>query len=172
MIITILGLHHGQFAHLGWVVRRVSKPCEINPKRVLIRRRTCTNKYRPRCCNGKKHMPSTEMRKCIETRSFLSLAVLLCSRHGSKNRSKSSKIDHKMITKNATPGVAIGKNARRRKTCKNPSTRVHFCCSRCCFAHAMDAKFVQNRRKSSMATCHLSTVVPAARRANSKSIPG
>ena len=46
----------------------------------------------------------------------------------------------------------------------------YFCRSRCCFAHAMDAKIVQNRRKSSMATCNLSTVVPAARRANSKCI--
>ena len=61
-------------------------------------------------------------------------------------------------------------NARCRSTCEHASKRVDFCRSRCCFAHAMDAKIAQNRRKSSMATCNLSTVVPAARRANSKCI--
>ena len=39
------------------------------------------------------------------------------------------------------------KNARRRFTCENASKCVHFCRSRCCFAHAMDAKIAQNRRK-------------------------
>ena len=39
------------------------------------------------------------------------------------------------------------KNARRRLTCENASNCVHFCRSRCCFAHAMDAKIAQNRRK-------------------------
>ena len=62
------------------------------------------------------------------------------------------------------------RKARCRSTCEHASKRVDFCRSRCCFADAMDAKFVQNRRKSSMATCNLSTVVPAARRANSKCI--
>ena len=49
------------------------------------------NKYEARCCNGKRHTPSTDLRKCIKTRSFLSFQVLLCSRHECKNRSKSSK---------------------------------------------------------------------------------
>ena len=62
------------------------------------------------------------------------------------------------------------RKARCRSTCEHASKRVDFCRSRCCFADAMDAKFVQNRRKSSMATCNVSTVVPAARRANSKCI--
>ena len=52
---------------------------------------------------------------------------------------------------------------------KNIETR-YFCCSRCCFAHAMDAKIAQNRRKSSMGNCNASTVGPAGRRANSKCI--
>ncbi len=55
---------------------------------------------------------------------------------------------------------------------KNIETR-YFCRSRCCFAHAMDAKIAQNRRifgKSSMGNCNASTVGPAARRANSKCI--
>ena len=50
-------------------------------------------KYESRCCICQKHAPSTDLRKCIETHSFLSLPVLLCSRHGCKiaqNRRKSS----------------------------------------------------------------------------------
>ena len=50
-------------------------------------------KYEARGCIGQKHAPSTDLRKCIETHSFLSLPVLLCSRHGCKiaqNRRKSS----------------------------------------------------------------------------------
>ena len=43
------------------------------------------------------------------------------------------------------------KNARRRPTCKIASKRVRFCRSRCCFAHAMDAKIAQNRRKPDLA---------------------
>ena len=46
----------------------------------------------------------------------------------------------------------------------------YFCRSRCCFAHAIDAKLAQNRRKSSMGNCNASTVGPAGRRANSKCI--
>ena len=48
------------------------------------------------------------------------------------------------------PGVAMVKNARRRFTCENASKRVHFSRSRCCFAHAIDPKIVQNRRKFSI----------------------
>ena len=52
-----------------------------------------------------------------------------------------------MSTKKHDPGVAMVKNARRRLTCENASNCVHFCHSRCCFAHVMDAKSAQNRRK-------------------------
>ena len=45
------------------------------------------------------------------------------------------------------PGIAMVKNTCRRLTCKNASNCVNFCSSRCCFARAMDAKIVQNRRK-------------------------
>ena len=46
-------------------------------------------KYEARCCIGQKHVPSTDLRKCIETHSFLSLPVLLCSRHACKIAQKS-----------------------------------------------------------------------------------
>ena len=129
-----------------------------------------TKKHALRFCNGQKRTPLLDLRKCIKTRSFLSFPVLLCSRHGRRNCSKSSKIHHKMITKNATPGLAMVRNAGRRTTYKNTSKRVHMYRSRCCFAHAMNAKIIQNYRKSSMGACKVSTVVPAARRANSKCI--
>ena len=48
-------------------------------------------KYEARFCNGQTRASSADVRKCIKTRSFLSFQVLLCSRHGCKNRSKSSK---------------------------------------------------------------------------------
>ena len=76
----------------------------------------------------------------------------------------------KMRTKKMDSDSTMVKNARRRLTCENASNYVHFCRSRCCFAHAMDAKIAQNRRKSSMGTCTVSVVVPAARRANSECI--
>ena len=126
------------------------------------------NKFRS--CNAKKRTPSTDLQHCIKTRSLLSLPVLLCARYGCKNRSKSLKFYHKITIKNTNAVAAMVRNARCRSTCEHASKRVDFCRSRCCFAHAMDAKFAQNRRKSSMATCNLSTVVPAARRANSKCI--
>ena len=127
-------------------------------------------KHRFRSCNAQKRTPSTDLQNCIKTRSLLSLPVLLCARHGCKNRSKSLNIYHKITTKSTNAVVAMVRNARCRSTCEHASKRVDFCRSRCCFAHAMDAKFVQNRRKSSMATYNLSTVVPAARRANLKCI--
>ena len=58
-----------------------------------------TKKHALRFCNGQKRTPLLDLRKCIKTRSFLSFPVLLCSRHGRRNCSKSSKIHHKMITK-------------------------------------------------------------------------
>ena len=45
-------------------------------------------KYDARYCNGKKRTPSLDLRKRIKTRSFLSFPVLLCPRHGCKNRWK------------------------------------------------------------------------------------
>ena len=64
-----------------------------------------------------------------------------------KWRQNASKITTKWARKNIHPGVAMVKNARRRLTCENASNCVHFCHSRCCFAHVMDAKSAQNRRK-------------------------
>ena len=96
--------------------------------------------------------------------------IQMGAQNHAKWRQNASKITAKSARKNMHAGVAIVKTARRRLTCKNASDCIHFCRSRCCFAHAMDAKFVQNqRRKSSMETC-VSTVGPAARRANSKGI--
>ena len=50
---------------------------------------------------------------------FLSFPLLLCSRHGCKNHSKSLKIHQKIITKNTKPGLAMVNNTRRRPTCEN-----------------------------------------------------
>ena len=121
-------------------------------------------KHKFRSCNAQKRTPSTDLQNCIKTRSLLSLPALLCSRHGCKNRSKSLKFYHKITTKSTNAVVAIVRNARCRSTCEHASKRVDFCRSRCCFAHAMDAKFVQNRRKSSMGACSASTVGAAAGR--------
>ena len=52
-------------------------------------------KYEARCCIGQKHVPSTDLRKCIETHSFLSLPVLLCSRHACKIAQKSENLHTK-----------------------------------------------------------------------------
>ena len=148
------------------------KSCKITPKC-----NTCTNhremsmkKHQFRSRNAQKRTPSTDLLNCNKTRSLLSFPVLFCARYGCKIRSKSLTIYHKITTKNTNAGVAMVRKARCRSTCEHSSKRVDFCRSRCCFADAMDAKFVQNRRKSSMATCNVSTVVPAARRANSKCI--
>ena len=62
-----------------------------------------------------------------------------------QNRENLYKIHDKMITKNTTPGVAMVKTARRRLTSENVSKRVHFCRSRCCFAHAIDRKNTQKK---------------------------
>ena len=122
------------------------------------------------CRNGENARRRPTCENASKRFHCLSFPVLLCSRHACKNRSKSSKIHHKIITKNTKLDLAMVKCARRRPTCeKNIETR-YFCCSRCCFAHAMDAKIAQNRRKSWMEGYKVSTVGPAARRANSKCI--
>ena len=146
------------------------KSCKMTPKCITNHREIIMKKHKFRSCNAQKRTPSTDLQNCIKTRSLLSLPVLLCARHACKNRSKSLKFYNKITTKSTNAVVAMVRNARGRSTCEHASKRVGFCCSRCCFAHAMDAKLIQNRRKSSMATCNLSTVVPAARRANSKCI--
>ena len=51
-------------------------------------------KHTSRSCKAQTHTPSTDLQNCIKTRSLLSFPVLLCSRHGCKNRSKSLKIHH------------------------------------------------------------------------------
>ena len=53
----------------------------------------------------------------------------------------------KTNTKNMASGLAITKNACRRLTCENASKQVHFYSSRCCFAHVMDARIVENCSK-------------------------
>ena len=52
-------------------------------------------KYEARCCIGQKHAPSTNLRKYIETHSFLSLPMLLCSRHACKIAQKSENLHTK-----------------------------------------------------------------------------
>ena len=123
------------------------KSCKMTPKCITNHREMTMKKHRFRSCNAQKRTPSTDLQNCIKTRSLLSFPVLLCSRHGCKNRSKSSKIYHKITTNNTNPDVAMVSNARRRPTCDNATKRVHFYPSPCCFAHAMDAKIAQNRRK-------------------------
>ena len=76
-------------------------------------------KYESRCCIGQKHAPSTDLRKCIETHSFLSLPVLLCSRHGCKiaqnheNQQNSFK-NWKIIKKTETKFQSAIRNASKR----------------------------------------------------------
>ena len=78
------------------------KSCKITPKCIENHRKMNTKKCGFRCCNDQKCTSSLHLQKCIKTRSFLYFPVLLCLHHGRKNRSKSSKIDHEMITKNDT----------------------------------------------------------------------
>ena len=75
------------------------KSCKITPKCIENHRKMNTKKCGFRCCNGQKRTSSLHLQKYMKTRSFLYFPVLLCLHHGRKNRSKSSKIDHKMITK-------------------------------------------------------------------------
>ena len=53
----------------------------------------------------------------------------------------------KSSQKNTNAVVAMVRDARCRPTCEHASKRVDFCRSRCCFAHAMDAKIAQNHWK-------------------------
>ena len=78
----------------------------------------------------------------------------------------SPKNNHKKYEARSCNGQQYTPSADLRKCIKTRS----FYRSRCCFAHATDWKIDQNRRKSSMGACTVSTVVPAARRANSKCI--
>ena len=66
-------------------------------------------KCESRHCNGSKCRSSLDVRKCARTRSFMSFSVLLCFLHGHKNRSKSSKISHKIITKKCEARSCNGK---------------------------------------------------------------
>ena len=83
------------------------KSCKIYPKRAPILRQMNTKTHEPRCRNGKKHMSSTDMRKCMETRLFLSFPVLLCSSSGCQNRTKSSKNWYEFHRKYMHPDVAM-----------------------------------------------------------------
>ena len=70
------------------------KSCKINPKCNTNHREMSMKKHKFRSRNAKKRTPSTDLQNCIKTRPLLSLPVLLCARHGCKNRSKSLKIYH------------------------------------------------------------------------------
>ena len=92
-------------------------------------------KYEARCCIGQKHAPSTDLRKCLEKQAFLSLPVLLCSRHGCKiaqnvkfwirsiqnqrNASKSWKITEKATQKFQSTISNAPKRDQTWKTLKN-----------------------------------------------------
>ena len=65
------------------------------------------------------------------------------------------------------PGVAIVKNARRRLTCENASKRIHFAAP----GFALLTPWIEKTLKiGGNRRCEVSTVGPAARRANSKCI--
>ena len=117
--ITSFDLLRGPFIHRDQASRWVPKIMQNDAKMHLKSPQNEHEKTWPRCCNGQKRTPSLDLRKCIKLRSFLSFPVLLCSRHGCKNCSKSSKIHYKMTTKNTKPGVALVKNTCRRPTCEN-----------------------------------------------------
>ena len=60
-----------------------------------------------------------------------------------KLRQNAAKIIAKWARKNSDLSFAMVKNACHRWTCENASKRVHFCRSRCCFAHSMDEKLIK-----------------------------
>ena len=72
-------------------------------------------------------------------------------RTGIQNRAKlhqnASKITAKWPRKIVNIDIAMIKNACPRLTCENASKRINCLRSRCCFAHAMDERIDQNRRK-------------------------
>ena len=70
------------------------KSCKITPKCNTNHREMSMKKHKFRSRNAQKRTPSTDLQNCIKTRSLLSLPVLLCARHGCKNRSKSLKTYH------------------------------------------------------------------------------
>ena len=98
----------------------------MTPKCITNHREMSMKKHKFRSCNAQKRTPSTDLQNCIKTRSLLSLPVLLCARHGCKNRSKSLKFYHKITTKSTNAVVAIARNARCRPTCEHASKRVDF----------------------------------------------
>ena len=68
-----------------------SKSCKITPKCNTNHREMSMKKHEFRSRNAQKRTPSTDLQNYIETRSLLSLPVLLCARHACKNCSKSLK---------------------------------------------------------------------------------
>ena len=107
-----------------------------------------TKTHRFRFCIDQKRTPSLHLQNCIKTRSFLSFPQLLCSRHGCKNRSKSSKIYHKITTKKYEARCC---NNQKRTPSTDLRTCIKtrsFCRSRCCFAHAMLQKSLKNVENS------------------------
>ncbi len=153
MKITRFELLWGSFIYRDQASKWVHKIMQNDAKMHHKSPQNDNEKYWFLSCNAQKRTPSTDLQNYIKTHSLLSFPVLLCSRHGCKNRSKSSKIYHKITTKNTKPGVAMVKNARRRPTCEHASKRVDFCPSRFCFAHVMvqkSLKIVENHRWGSV----------------------
>ena len=112
MQMTRFNLLLGPFIYRDQASKREPKIMQNDAK---MHRKSSQNdhkKYESRSCNGSKCTSSLDVRKCARTRSFMSFSVLLCFLRGHKNRSKSSKIPHKMITKNARPGLAMVKKRK------------------------------------------------------------
>ena len=76
-----------------------TKSCKMTPKCITNQREMTMKKHRFQSYNGKKRTPSTELRNCMKTRSFLSFPVLLCSSSACRNRTKSSKNKYKLHRK-------------------------------------------------------------------------
>ena len=92
--ITHFDVLRGPFVDLEQASRRVPKIMQ-NYTKIHIKSPQNDHKiiWHP-VLQWSRRTPSLHLRKCIKMRSFLSFPVLLCSRHGCKNRSKSSKINH------------------------------------------------------------------------------
>ena len=90
--ITHFDVLQGPFIHRDHASRRASKSLRNDVKMHL---KSPQNEHEKTCIpllQLSKRTPSLDLRKCIKLRFFLLFPVLLCSRHGCKNRSKSSKI--------------------------------------------------------------------------------
>ena len=76
MKISVIELLHGLFVYFGWVIGRMPKIMQNGPQTRSTPTSNERKKHGPRCCTGKQRIPSTDMWKCMKTRSFLSFPVL------------------------------------------------------------------------------------------------